>query len=115
MKIAQTSAFGNAVVNNGILVPTGADFITEDVAIKKDSGLESIGAGLMMDASKKIVGSYRADALNSVGEANIFDGLSDNQIQAIQNYYLWYTSEEYAKLSHNRTFEIKESKGIKLD
>ena len=115
MKIAQTSAFGNAVVSNGILVPTGADFITEAVAIKKDSGLESIGAGLMMDASKKIVGSYRADALNSVGEANIFDGLSDNQIQAIQNYYLWYTSEEYAKLSHNRTFEIKESKGIKLD
>jgi len=115
MKIAQTSAFGNAVASNGILIPTGADFITEAVAIKKDSGLESIGAGLMMDASKKIVGSYRADALNSVGEANIFDGLSDNQIQAIQNYYLWYTSEEYAKLSHNRTFEIKESKGIKLD
>lgn len=115
MKLAEKCLFANAVVGNGQLVPKAVDFITEEIAIKKDSTIEGIGAGLMMDASKKMVGSYRADALNAVGNQNVFDGLTDKQIQAIQAYYLWYTVEEYEKLSHNRTFKVKESKGVKLD
>ena len=115
MKLAEKCLFANAVVGNGQLVPKAVDFVTEEIAIKKDSTIEGIGAGLMMDASKKMVGSYRADALNAVGNQNVFDGLTDKQIQAIQAYYLWYTVEEYEKLSHNRTFKVKESKGVKLD
>ena len=114
MKLATTSKFANATVGQGILQPKTVDFITEELNIQKDSAIESIGAGLMMDASKKMVGSYRADALNAISKESIFDGLSDKQIQAIQTYYLWYTVEEYNKLSHNMTFKIKENKDNKL-
>lgn len=115
LKVASSFEFSNAIVSNGVITPKTGEFLVEDIAIKRDSSIESIGAGLMIDSSKKMVGSYRADALNAVGNENIFDGLSDKQIQAIQAYYVWYTVEEYEKLSHNRTFKVKESKDIKLN
>lgn len=110
----------NVLVNDNPirLVPIDSDLEFETIKLSKstvDTSINNLKIGLVMNKNKKIVSVSEAEVQNNLtNEDKDIVGLSDKQIQALQAYYLWYTTDAYSFLSENRVFKLKENKAIIL-
>lgn len=110
----------NVLVNDNPirLVPIDPDLEFETIKLSKstvDTSINNLKIGLVMNKNKKIVSVSEAEVQNNISqEDKEIVGLSDKQIQALQAYYLWYTTDAYSFLSENKVFKLKESKAIIL-
>lgn len=102
--------------SQGLLVPNSSEFTikTESIKLKVDNSVNNLGISLVTGNSKKIVSISKAEVENNIGKENIFDGLSDNQIKAIQDYYLWYTTDVFNSITSSKRFILKPNKSLTL-